>query len=129
MNCSLPGSSGHGILQARILEWVSVPSSRVVPIEIAKIKRSAILRNSPAVQWLGLHTHWGPEDLGLILGQGTKMHVANKKQNKKKKSFLRKRLVILIADDIEQLAFSYNWDARGKWHSFCGKYLSTLLSS
>ena len=25
---SLPGSSVHGILQARILEWVSVPSSR-----------------------------------------------------------------------------------------------------
>ena len=28
MNCSLPGSSVHGILQARILEWVAVPSSR-----------------------------------------------------------------------------------------------------
>ena len=26
--CSLPGSSDHGILQARILEWVAVPSSR-----------------------------------------------------------------------------------------------------
>ena len=28
MDCSLPGSSIHGILQARILEWVAVPSSR-----------------------------------------------------------------------------------------------------
>ena len=28
MDCSLPGSSVHGILQARILEWVAVPSSR-----------------------------------------------------------------------------------------------------
>ena len=27
MDCSLPGSSVHGILQARILEWVAVPSS------------------------------------------------------------------------------------------------------
>ena len=26
--CSLPGSSVHGILQARILEWVAMPSSR-----------------------------------------------------------------------------------------------------
>ena len=26
-DCSLPGSSVHGILQARILEWVAVPSS------------------------------------------------------------------------------------------------------
>ena len=28
MNCSLPGSSVQGILQARILEWVAIPSSR-----------------------------------------------------------------------------------------------------
>ena len=28
MGCSLPGSSVHGILQARILEWVTMPSSR-----------------------------------------------------------------------------------------------------
>ena len=27
MNCSPPGSSAHGILQARILEWVAIPSS------------------------------------------------------------------------------------------------------
>ena len=28
MDCSLPGSSIQGILQARILEWVAMPSSR-----------------------------------------------------------------------------------------------------
>ena len=28
LDCSLPGSSVHGILQARILEWVAVPFSR-----------------------------------------------------------------------------------------------------
>ena len=28
MNCSLPGSSVHGILQTRILEWVAMPSPR-----------------------------------------------------------------------------------------------------
>ena len=27
MDCTLPGSSVHGILQARILEWVLMPSS------------------------------------------------------------------------------------------------------
>ena len=31
MNCSLPGSSVRGILQARILEWVAMPSSRDLP--------------------------------------------------------------------------------------------------
>ena len=28
MDCSWPGSSVHGILQARIVEWVAMPSSR-----------------------------------------------------------------------------------------------------
>ena len=28
MGCNLPGSSVHGILQARILEWVTITSSR-----------------------------------------------------------------------------------------------------
>ena len=28
MGCGLPGSSVHGILQARILEWVAIPFSR-----------------------------------------------------------------------------------------------------
>ena len=28
MDCSLPGSSIHGIVQARILEWVAIPFSR-----------------------------------------------------------------------------------------------------
>ena len=28
MDCSLPGSSVHGILQARILKWIAIPVSR-----------------------------------------------------------------------------------------------------
>ena len=28
MNCSSPGSSVHGTLQARVLEWVAIPFSR-----------------------------------------------------------------------------------------------------
>ena len=28
MDCSLPASSVHGILQVKILEWVAMPSSR-----------------------------------------------------------------------------------------------------
>jgi len=30
MDCSPPGSSVHGILQVRILEWVAIPCSRTV---------------------------------------------------------------------------------------------------
>ena len=31
VDCSLPGSSLHGILQARILEWVAISFSRDLP--------------------------------------------------------------------------------------------------
>ena len=31
MDCSPPGSSVHGILQARVLEWVAMPSSGDLP--------------------------------------------------------------------------------------------------
>ena len=31
MDCNPPGSSVHGLLQARILEWVAMPSSRDLP--------------------------------------------------------------------------------------------------
>ena len=31
MDCSLPGSSVHGIFHARVLEWVAISSSRGLP--------------------------------------------------------------------------------------------------
>ena len=33
MDCSPPGSSVYGILQARILEWVAMPSSRIYTLQ------------------------------------------------------------------------------------------------
>ena len=35
MDCSPPGSSVHGILQVRILEWVAIPFSRHLPSGVA----------------------------------------------------------------------------------------------
>ena len=52
MDCSPPGSSVHGILQARILEWVAIPFSR----------GSSQRRNwtqSPAWQAVSLLGLWG----------------------------------------------------------------------
>jgi len=43
MDCNPPGSSGHGILQARILEWVAIPFSRENP-------NPGIKPRSPALQ-------------------------------------------------------------------------------
>ena len=43
MDCSLPGSSVHGILQTRILEWVAIPFSR----------GSSWPRDWTCVSWIG----------------------------------------------------------------------------
>ena len=40
MDCSAPGSSVHGILQARILEWVAIPSLGHLPEPKPLKKRS-----------------------------------------------------------------------------------------
>ena len=52
MDCGLPSFSVHGILQARTLEWVAVPSSR----------RSSQPRNRTQVSCTagGFFTIWGP---------------------------------------------------------------------
>ena len=46
MDCSLPGSSVHGILQASILEWVAVPFSRVSSYPRIKPRSSAVQADS-----------------------------------------------------------------------------------
>ena len=35
MDCSLPGSSVHGIFQARVLEWVAIAFSDMEPYDIS----------------------------------------------------------------------------------------------
>ena len=43
MDCSPPGSSVHRILQARVLEWVAVPSTREPPgIEPTSLESPAL---------------------------------------------------------------------------------------
>ena len=32
VDCSPPGSSAHGILQARVLEWAAISFSRIYPM-------------------------------------------------------------------------------------------------
>ena len=62
VDCSLPGSSVHGISQARILEWVAISYSRDLPDPGVKPK-------SPAVPALagGFFTTPLPED-PLVMG-------------------------------------------------------------
>ena len=68
MDCSPPGSSVHGVLQARILVWVAIPFSRGLPAP-------GIEPGSPALQAASLLSaapqaaEWNRQDLlapGLI---------------------------------------------------------------
>ena len=58
MDCSLPGSSVHGIFQARILEWVAIAFSKRIKILNNKPfpLYSLLLINSTTVEYTAL---WG----------------------------------------------------------------------
>ena len=61
MDCSLPGSSVHGICQARILEWVAFPFSRA----------SSQPRNHTHVSCIGRRIlyHWATKEVQFSLRQ------------------------------------------------------------
>ena len=75
---SLPGSSVHGILQARILEWVAVPSSR----------GSSWPRNWTHIYSISciagrLFTHWATSKAQYMLQYIHKHYLFKKIQSKK----------------------------------------------
>ena len=56
MVCSLPGSSVRGILQARILEWVAMPSSRDLPN--SRIEPMSFMPPALAGRFFTTNTTW-----------------------------------------------------------------------
>ena len=53
MDCSLPGFSVHGIFQARVLEWVPVPSPQVVLVVKILPASAGDIRNAGLIPGLG----------------------------------------------------------------------------
>ena len=53
MDCSLPGSSVHGIFQARVLEWGAIAFSDDQPRQHVKKKRHYFANKSPSSQSYG----------------------------------------------------------------------------
>ena len=51
MDCSLPGSSVHGIFQARVLEWGAIAFSRKSETRIEKCQNSEDVNN----EYTGVH--------------------------------------------------------------------------
>ena len=65
MDCNLPGSSVHGILQARVLEWIAIPFSRGSP-------DPGIEPGSPALQAASLRSEppGNPPEKGVRARRG-----------------------------------------------------------
>ena len=75
-DCSLPGSSAHGIFQARVLEWVAIAFSENELCKILKEMRlpdhlTCLLRNLYAGQEETVRTGHGTTD-SLQMGKGVR---------------------------------------------------------
>ena len=75
MDYSLPGSSIHGIFQARVLEWGAIASSEFIKMAYL---RAEGLGPSLVVQRLRLSAP-NAVGLGLIPGQGTRSHTTQRR--------------------------------------------------
>ena len=72
MDCSPPGSSVHGILQARILEWVAISSSQDLPDP----GKEYAPPTSPALQEDSLLlSHWGGLNISELMWKPVKWNI------------------------------------------------------
>ena len=72
MDCSLPGSSVHGISQARILEWVAISFSRDLPhpgIELSSLESPALASGffTTSTTWEEWIKHINVKSLGAYI--------------------------------------------------------------
>ena len=68
MDCSLPGCSAHGILQARKLEWETVPLSRDLPNPGIKPRSCTLQAGSLPSEPPGKPMNTGMESLSILQG-------------------------------------------------------------
>ena len=94
MDCSLPGTSIHGILQTRILEWVAVPfCSRC----LSDLLKNREFPSRPVVSTRHSHCH----GLGSVPRQGTKDPASHgerpKQQNPNKQKPVKTKIPAMAA--------------------------------
>ena len=71
MDCRLPGSSVYGFLQARILEWVAVPSPRgIFPTQVLNL--CLLCLQMCVCVYIYIYTHiymmeWGTSQVSLVV--------------------------------------------------------------
>ena len=75
MDCSPPGSSVHGILQARVLEWVAISFSRGSSQPRDQTGSSALQADSLPTELLGKPLHYEGRDKNLHNLETISFHV------------------------------------------------------
>jgi len=68
MDCSLPGSSAHGIFQARVLEWVAIAFSETYMI--VYINYTSVKEAKPSRETILLESKWGLAQRRGDIGKG-----------------------------------------------------------
>ena len=66
MDCSLPGSSIHGIFQARVLEWVAIAFSQKtewIQVITGQVKMAKTPHQFPKHKWMMIYRVWVPSCL------------------------------------------------------------------
>ena len=64
MDCRLPGSSVHGIFQARVLEWVAIAFSHIYTT-MCKIDSGKLLHGIGSSAWSSVITQRDEMEVGL----------------------------------------------------------------
>ena len=77
MDCSLPGSSLHGILQARVLEWVSVSFSNYHTITLISHASKVMLKILQARLQQYVNRKLPDVQVGFRKGRRTRDQIAN----------------------------------------------------
>ena len=88
MDCSLPGSSTHGIFQARVLEWVAIAFSFFRnKMELILVAHTLFQEwRKMAIQWL--NSAFSGQGSCSVCGQGTKIPQAMQRSQKHKNNLL-----------------------------------------
>ena len=88
VDCGPPGSSVHGILQARKLEWVSISFSRRSPQSGIKL----VSPESPALQMdcLPLEPLWNPWVTWVALNPMTTVLTRDRREDRREEGHVRR---------------------------------------
>ena len=121
MDCSLPGSSIHGILQARVLEWVAISFSRGSSRPRDRTQVSRIVGRRFSVS--------ATREVPSLLIRETQINITMRYHFIPNRTITIERTIITsVSTDAEKLEFSCLGGRIVKWCSIFGKQFCRSLT-